>query len=169
MNSRTRLGLLATALALALVLRPLVARYLSEPLGLLYAVAASYIESLPQIYLWAGLLGAFVLIGLRRIPVSQHQPPSARAPKLEHRGRLGDWVRMLADRTRGSYFDWRLASQLAELESWIDPQTQMEPQIRRYLEIGRTRRSIEANRSLSRLNFELERLVGYLEDADNHS
>ena len=76
---------------------------------------------------------------------------------------------MLADRKRGSYFEWRLANRLAELESWIEVPGQMEPELRSLLAAGRTRRSIEAESILSRLNLELDRLVGYLEDALDHS
>lgn len=169
MNRRALLALLAAVLLLFAALRPAVESYLSEPLGLVYAVTARYIASLPQIYLWAGLLGLFVVIGLRRIPLRTARAEKGPANRRVQRGRLGDWVRLLADRRRGAYFEWRLANRLAALERWMDSSPEMPAEMRRYLQIGRTRRTIEAGQSLGRLNFRLERLVGYLEDALDRS
>lgn len=169
MSVRVRLGLLATVVLLAVLLRPAVDDYLAQPLGFLYSVAARYLESVPQIYLWAGLLGLFALIGLRRIPLGASGPQRDRPRSVAHRGRLGEWVQLLDDRQRGAYFEWRLANRLAELDRWIGAAPQLTPELGRYLEIGRTRRTIEPERDLSRVNFGLERLVGYLESALDRS
>lgn len=157
--------LLAVAVALALLLRPVVARYLSAPVGLLYAVAAGYLESLPQIYFWAILVGALLLVGLRQVRLSAGREQTAARAAHRPQGRLGNWLRLLDERERGAYFDWRLAHRLAELQDWIEARGPADPQQQIYLRIGRDRRTIEAEHQLSRLNLELDPLVAYLEDA----
>lgn len=161
--------MLAAAGLLAVVLRPLIASTLERPLGLLYGVAVRYVESLPQIYLWAGLLGAAALVGLRRLPLRDPEALPPQPPTRAQRGRLGNWVRLLAERERGTYFEWRLANRLAQLERWIGAPNRMDTELQSYLDLGRNQRTIQAEPRLSRLNFELERLVGYLEDALDRS
>ncbi len=153
------------ALALALLVRPLFANQLSKPIGVLYATASVYLESLPQIYLWAILVGAFILLALRQFPLSVRAATERRPTRADRRGRVGAWVSMLADRKRGSYFEWRVASRLAELEDWEDAGGATDPQHRAYLQLGRDRRTIAVDPYFSQLNFELEALVAYLEDA----
>lgn len=170
MSNRARLGLLvALGLSLAVGIRPLVARYMAEPLGLSYAVAVRYVESLPQIYLWAGLLAACLVFGVRRIPAVRTTAASELPAPLEYSGRLGEWERLLSDRWRGAYFEWRLAHRLAELQAWIGAEQPAAPDHQTFLEIGRDRRTISAERRLRQLNFELDGLVGYLEDAIDRS
>lgn len=161
--------MLLAALLLAIVLRPLVAGALAGPLGLVYAISVRYLESLPQIYLWAALLAAFVLVGMRRLPLRNAPSPTIVRRPATSRGRLGHWVGLLADRQRGAYFEWRLANRLAELERWIGAADELDDRSRAYLELGRTQRTIQAARDFARLNFALERLVGYLEDAFHRS
>lgn len=165
MIGRRRAALAGLALTLAILVRPLFANQLSKPIGILYATASVYLESLAQIYLWAILVGAFVLLALRQLPLSVRSRTEPRPTRADRRGRVGAWVRMLGDRKRGSYFEWRVASRLAELEDWEDAGGAADPQHRAYLQLGRDRRTIALDRSFSELNFELEALVAYLEDA----
>lgn len=169
MTSRARIAVFAGALLLTLLLRPAISSYFAEPLGLIYALVVRYVESLPQIYLWAGLLAIFVLAGLRRIPLASRKTSAERPAGIKPRGRLGNWVGLLADRHRGAYFEWRLANRLAELEEWIGAADTTDHQQRAYLEIGRDARTIKAEHELARLNFKLDELVGYLEDALHRS
>lgn len=158
-------GLLIAALLLAIVLQPLIASALAGPLGLIYAIATRTVESLPQTYLWAVLLGAFVLIGLLRLPLRNDSRPLIRPRQTSYDGRLGAWAELLADRRRGSYFEWRLANRLAELERWIGAPDQLDARSRAYLEFGRNQRTIHAASNSAPVNFKLERVVAYLEDA----
>lgn len=161
--------MLAAGLLLAVFLRPVIAGYFSEPIGLIYALAVRYVESLPQIYLWAALLGAFVWVGLRRFSLESRKTRSPRPAQIERGGRLGSWVGLLADRQRGAYFEWRLANRLAELESWIGATESTDNQQRAYLNFGRDSRTIRAEYESARLNFKFDGLVGYLEVALDRS
>lgn len=160
-----RSALVVAGLLLAIVLRPLIASALAGPLGLAYVVAVRYVESLPQIYLWAVLLGAFVLIGLRRLPLRDAAKSPGAPRQISNQGRLGAWVELLADRRRGTYFEWRLANRLAELERWIGAPDELDARSQSYLEFGRNQRTIHAASAAAPMNFKLERLVAYLEDA----
>jgi hypothetical protein len=148
-----------------------VIQYLSQPLGQLYHTLTQLIALAPQDWVWAAIIALTVLFGLRNIS-SQRKLAEAVDPKAQSRSEsLESWLLALQERKRGPYFGWRLASQLAELESQIADQADRRPahQIREYLKMGRDRRTIGTAEAIISSYSDIHGVVTYLEQADHGS
>ncbi|MEE9216022.1 MAG: hypothetical protein V3U32_01175 [Anaerolineales bacterium] len=121
-----------------------VVRYLGEPLGQLYRTLSQLVGLAPQDWVWASIIALTVLIGLRNFSSQRKSTESVDSNAEGQAESLESWLRLLQERVRGTYFGWRLANRLAELESQIDDHPDHQPahQIQEYLKMGRDRRTI---------------------------
>lgn len=139
-------------------------RFAAQPISNIYNTAADLINSLPQIYIWAGIIATFSFIGLRRIPFGASASSDQVEAAQRHHSSLGRWLKLIQDRRRGAYFYWRLANRLAALERWIGGEhAPGDEQTAAYLRLGAESRTIGVERNLASLNVELESVVSYLE------
>ena len=78
---------------------------------------------------------------------------------------LDSWLLFLQERKKGTYFGWRLANRLSELESHFSnhPGRQPSPQIREYLKMGRERRTIGAVETRISGYYDIDAVVKYFE------
>jgi hypothetical protein len=78
---------------------------------------------------------------------------------------LESWLQLLRDRARGTYFRWRLANRLAELDSQIPDHPEQRPdrQVQEYLKMGRDRRTIDDTASRFSGSYPVDGVVTYLE------
>lgn len=139
-------------------------RSAAQPISNLYNLVEDLVDSLPQIYIWAGIIATFAFVGLRRIPFAASASSDQVETARRHHSSLGRWLMLIQDRRRGAYFYWRLANRLAALERWIGSEHGPgDEQIAAYLRLGAQSRTIGVERSLASLNVELESVVSYLE------
>ena len=143
----------------------LVVRYLSRPLGQFYRTLLQLVGIAPQDWIWAAVIGLAVLIGLRNFS-SRRKLESSIVPNTQSRPEsLESWLLVLQERKKGTYFGWRLANRLAELESQIadHPERLPSPQVREYLDMGHDRRTIDATGARSSSHSEIDAAIEYLE------
>lgn len=157
-------GLIAFLVAARLIYF-VVVQYLHQPLGQLYRTILQLVGLMPQDWVWASIIALAVLIGLRNF---SSQRKSAESVDPNTRGQsesLDSWLLVLQERKRGTYFGWRLANRLAQLESQIanHPDRQPTPQIREYLKMGRDLRTIGAAETRISGNSDISAVVKYLE------
>lgn len=163
-------GFVAFLASAGLIYR-VVIQYLSQPLGQLYKALTQLIELAPQDWVWAAIIALTVLVGLRNFS-SQRKLAETVDPNAQSRSEsLESWLLVLQDRKRGPYFGWRLANQLAELESQIADHLdrQPAPQIREYLKMGRDRRTIGPTETIISGYSDINGIVSYLEQVDHGS
>ena len=151
-----------------------VVRYLSQPLGQFYRTLLQLVGIAPQDWIWAAVIGLAVLIGLRNFS-SRRKLEASVVPNTQGRPEsLESWLRVLQEQKRGTYFEWRLANRLAELESQITdhPDLLPEHQIQEYLKMGHDRRTIGAVEARASSYPDIDAVVAYLEsriDAEHGS
>ena len=157
------MGLMATVglIYLALV------TFLSEPVERAYQLVVRLVELAPQDWIWAGLIGLIVLISLRNLASrsSEDLKEGSDSEALFQREGLESWLELLQQRTRGSYFQWRLASRLAELDHQLGEQSARPspPEIEAYLQMGRDRRTIHSQQAAGGEQSNVEQVISYLE------
>lgn len=156
---------LAAFLATVALIYFVVVQYLSQPLGRLYRTFAQLVELAPQDWIWATMIALTVLVALRNF-ASRRESAGAADPIVGIQTEsLESWLTLLEDRARGTYFGWRLANRLAELDSQILYQPIQQPvrQVQEYLKMGRDRRTI-SDRALRFSGSDLvDDVVAYLE------
>jgi hypothetical protein len=143
-------------------------RFAAEPIAIAYGFAAGLVESLPQLYVWAGIVAFFLVVGLRRVPLRIGSQVAHSVPSQSYRSSLGKWMMLIQDRSRGAYFHWRLANRLAELDQWIGrDSSNASDEVAAYLQLGSDSRTIGFENEMSALNVELDSIVDYLEKKAN--
>ena len=156
---------LAAFLATIALIYFVVVQYLSQPLGRLYRTLAQIAELTPQDWIWAAVIALTVLIGIRNF-ASRRDAAGATDP-MDHiqTESLESWLLLLQDRARGTYFGWRLANRLAELDSQIPDHPEQQParQVQEYLKMGRDRRTIDDTESRFSGSYPIDGVVTYME------
>ncbi len=135
---------LAAFLAIVTLIYFVVVRYLSQPLGRLYRTLADLAELAPQDWIWAAMIALTVLIALRNFASRRESARVTDPIEGFQTESLESWLTLIQDRARGTYFGWRLANRLAELDSQIPDHPNQQPvrQVQEYLKMGRDRRTI---------------------------
>jgi hypothetical protein len=168
------IGALIAFLMSAGLIYLVVVRYLSQPLGQVYRALSQLVELAPQDWVWAAVIALAVLIGLRNLSSQRNSPDSVDSNTQGQSESMESWLRVLQDQKRGTYFEWRLANRLAELDSQIADHPDRQPayQIQEYLKMGRDRRTISAIESRASSYADINAVVAYLEsriEADHGS
>jgi hypothetical protein len=151
-----------------------VVRYLSQPLGQVYRALTQLVGLAPQDWVWAAVIALAVLIGLRNLSSQRNSSESVDSNTQGQSESMESWLQVLQDQKRGTYFEWRLASRLAELESQIadHPDRQPAHQIQEYLKMGRDRRTIGTIEARVATYDDIDAVVTHLEsriEADHGS
>jgi hypothetical protein len=163
-----RAGLVVGALAVLIGLERLlevgVVRFGSRPLGQVWAWITASLDDLPQVEIWAVLIGLFGLLGLRTLAGRAARPSAELRSQSQSQGSLQGWRELMEDRTRGEYFRWRLARRVALLADELElPAPTNEPRIEAFLQAGRQLRTIRAQSTRDELKLDPAILVEYLE------
>jgi len=156
---------LAAFLATVALIYFVVVQYLSQPLGRLYRTLAQLAELAPQDWIWATMIALTVLFALRNFASRRESAGVAEPIDGFQTESLESWLQLLQDRARGTYFRWRLANRLAELDSQIPdhPEQRPDQQVQEYLKMGRDRRTIEDTASRFSGSYPVDGVVTYLE------
>ncbi len=142
-----------------------VVTYFSEPLGHLYGVVSQITALAPQDWLWATLIGLVALFSLRTLS-GRRSPSQEQQSITEVLGdSLASWLELLHERDKGTYFSWRLAQRLAELNEWIGIRSSADisDEVQAYLRQGRSRRTIERAETANAGDPPIEEVIAHLE------
>ena len=146
-------------------------KYLEQPMQRIYQVLSRTAELAPQDWIWAAIIGLFVLISLRSLS-TRREARASQDPYLQHRPEgLEAWLKLLQERSRGGYFRWRLANQLAEFAARIGdpPNTSSNKEVREYLKHGRIRRTIQTGTVISADSTLIDAVVTHLEELEHET
>ena len=142
-----------------------VVQYLSQPLGRLYRTLAQLAELAPQDWIWATMIALTVLVALRNFASRRESARVADPIEGIQIESLESWLTLLQDRARGTYFGWRLANRLAELDSQIPDYPKQQPfrQVQEYLKMGRNRRTMSDRALRISTSDPIDEVATYLE------
>jgi len=142
-----------------------VVQYLSQPLGRLYRTLAQLAELAPQDWIWATIIALTVLVALRNFASRRESARVADPIEGIQIESLESWLTLLQDRARGTYFGWRLANRLAELDSQTPDHPKQQPfrQVQEYLKMGRNRRTMSDRALRISTSDPIDEVATYLE------
>jgi hypothetical protein len=185
------LVLLLTAL-LTFLLQDIARDWVATPLARTLQLGNLVLGAVPQIFFWMLLLMIGLLVAARSLMEHKKRPPSLERARVVYPGQVRTLLRWVQRETESVYFRQRLAYRLARLATELQAYRQKRTveqlgqrldgldapsEIRAYLQAGMTPSSssdlsplsrfarwLRPQRTASSLDFDLERVVQFLED-----